>query len=194
MGTLDIDLRDPSVRRFLDGDDSRVATGNGKRRMEQLAGDAPANWHGELGAADPLAGVRRTEGQRGMLSTTRLDQGKIEVLVAYRGRIGQFDLTIDVYRVPGAPLELHIICPKCRNKSRISGEKKKIAFDERITRPYEFVDGSRFPTNGGRLDVEPFECAWELDNKAQHVQGLRAGGINLCRMRLAIDGSIAKDA
>lgn len=179
---LDIDLRDPHVRAVIDHDRNRTSLKNPTtgREMVQLAGDAP----------DPTGMSRH----RGAMSTHRLDSEKIEVLVAYRGRSGEFDLTVDVYMLPGQPIELHIICPRCRNKSRITGERKKIEFSPNDTRPYTFVDGSKYPTNGGRLDVETFECGWELDNKKKHVVGLREGGMNLCRMVLAIDHNVAKDA
>ncbi len=182
MSELEIDMRNPSVRRLIDGEEqsSLVRPGQKKRSMVQLAGDAP----------DPTGYTKN----RGMQSTHRLDVAKVEVLISYRGRVGDFDMTIDVYALPGQPAELHIICPKCRNKSRITAERKKIEFDANAARPYTFVDGSSYPTNGGRLDVEPFECGWEMPDAGQHKTGIRAGGITLCRMRMAIDNSVAKDA
>jgi hypothetical protein len=181
MSELEIDMRNPSVRRMIDGEEhSSIMNPQTRRPMVQLAGDAP----------DPT-GMSRN---RGMQSTHRLDADKIEVLVRYRGRVGDFDMTVDVYALPGTPPELHIICPKCRNKSRITAERKKIEFDANDTRPYTFVDGSRMPTNGGSLSVEPFECGWEMPDAGAHTPGIRAGGITLCRMRMAIDHSVAKDA
>jgi hypothetical protein len=172
--TLNVDMTDPAVRRLLHGEDRSAIDPNQPRRREvvQLAGDE----------------------QHGVMSTTRLDTDKIEVLVAYRGRVGDFDMTVDLYEIPGEPIELHIICPKCRNKSRITETRKTIEFDQRDIRPYTFVDGSRMPTNGGRLDVETFECGWEMPEAGEHKVGLRAGGITLCRMRMAIDHNVAKDA
>jgi hypothetical protein len=170
---LNIDMRDPSVRRLMTGgEESSIARpGQQRREMVQLAGDE----------------------QHGLMSTRRLDTQKIEVLVAYRGRVGDFDLTVDVYAIPGQHTELHIICPKCRHKSRITGERKKIEFEQNDTRPYTFVDGSRFPTNGGRLDVETFECGWEMPDAGEHKVGIRSGGITLCLMKMAIDHNVAKD-
>lgn len=167
---LNLNLSDPSTRRLMGTDDhGRIAQ---KRQMVQLAGDE----------------------RRGMTSTTRLDTSKVEVLVAYRGRIGDFDMTVDVYAIPGEPLELHIICPKCRHKSRITQQRKQIEFNPGDFRPYTFVDGSRMPTNGGLLNVETFECGWEMPEAGEHKVGLRTGGITLCRMRMAIDHNEAKDA
>jgi len=168
---LNVNLQDPSVRRLMGTDES----GNvvpGRREMVQLAGDE----------------------NRGMQSVRRLDTAKVEVLVAYRGRVGDFDLTVDVYALPGEPAELHIICPKCRHKSRITAERKKIEFDQHDIRPYTFVDGSRMPTNGGRLDVETFECGWEMPEAVEHKVGITQHGMTLCRMRMAIDHNVAKDA
>lgn len=172
---LHIDMADPSVRRLIEGDpgDGRIEDPTKRRReMVQLAGDE----------------------RHGLESTHRLDTGKVEVLVSYRGRVGDFDMTVDVYQLPGEKPELHIICPKCRNKSRITAERKQIAFDPGATRPYTFVDGSRMPTNGGSLDVEPFECGWEMPDAGKHTPGLRSGGITLCRMRMGISSSVARDA
>ena len=208
MGDLDIDLRDPAVQRLMGHgrEESRVATGNGGRQLEQLAGDkTPAAWDDgrkvrqRIGVADPMAGVRNTEGRVGIGSRTRLDGNKIEVLVSYRGRHGQFDMTVDVYQLPESPIECVLICPKCHGGqrgagSRISSERKRIEFDRDHGRPYTFVDGSQIVYNGGSLSIEPFECMFEFDSNERHVIGQRAGGANLCRMRMAIENSIAKDA
>ncbi len=167
---LNVNLSDPSVRRLMGTDEGGLSSR--KREMVQLAGDE----------------------QRGIQSTRRLDTAKVEVLVAYRGRAGHFDMTVDVYALPGEPAELHIICPKCRHKSRITAARKHIEFDSNDTRPYTFVDGSQMPTNGGRLDVETFECSWEMPDAGEHKVGIRSGGITLCRMRMAIDHNVAKDA
>ncbi len=167
---LNVNLADPSTRRLMGTDESGLATR--KREMVQLAGDE----------------------QHGMQSIRRLDTAKVEVLVAYRGRVGDFDMTVDVYALPGEPIELHIICPKCRHKSRITAARKQIEFNQNDTRPYTFVDGSRMPTNGGRLDVSTFECGWEMPEAGEHKPGVETLGMTLCRMRMAIDHNVAKDA
>lgn len=183
---LNVDLTDPSVRRLLAPEegspivDPRDPSARSARPMVQLAGDA----------ADPTG---RMAG-RGLMSTHRLDTGKIEVLVAYRGKVGDYDLTVDVYTLPGQPIELHMICPKCRHKNRITAERKQVAFEEKDARPYTFVDGSSMPFNGGDLSVEPFQCGWEMPDAGEHKTGIRAGGITLCKLTLAIDHNVAKDA
>lgn len=191
--TLNINLTDPAVRRLMQADGEGAP---GAKRLEQLHGDkTPPHWSGTKGVADPTG---RAAGL-GAMSTHQLDKNKIEVLVAYRGRHGQFDLTVDVYQLPGEPIEIVLICPKCQGGgrgagSRITTERKRIEFDRDHGRPYTFVDGSRIAYNGGALSVEPFECSFELNSTERHVVGQRAGGANLCRMRLAIENSIAKDA
>lgn len=190
--SLDINLRDPAVQRLIDPDKGQ----GGKPKLEQLYGDkAPPHWKGTKGALDPTG----MHAGRGVMSTHQLDKHKIEVLVAYRGRHGEFDMTVDVYELPGGLFELVLICPKCHGGnrgagSRITSERKRIEFDRDHGRPYTFVDGSRLPYNGGDLSVEPFECSFELNSNERHVIGQRGGGGNLCRMRLAIEHSIAKDA
>lgn len=179
--SIDIDMTNPSVRRLMGADDRRiVAPGARKREMVQLAGDAP----------DPTG----RSNLRGVASTTRLDTSKLEVFVAYRGRTGQFDLTVDVYAIPGEPIEVHLICPKCRHQLRITSEMKKIEYELGADRPYTFVDGSSMPSNGGRLSVEPFQCTWEMPEANAHTPGLRTHGLTLCNLKLAIDENVAKDA
>lgn len=189
---LNINMADPQVRRLIEGDGPGAP---GARKLEQLHGDkAPPSWSGH-----GLAGAMSGRNNRGALSNFQLDKSKIEVLVSYRGRFGEFDMTVDVYQLPGEPIELVLICPKCHGGgrgagSRITSERKKIEFDRDHGRPYTFVDGSRIAYNGGALSVEPFECSFEMNSSEKHVIGQRAGGVNLCRMRMAIDNSIAKDA
>lgn len=178
---LNIDMSDPSVRRMISGNDEENPLAPKKRSMVQLAGDAP----------DPTG---RMAG-RGLQSTHRLDTGKIEVLVAYRGKQAQHaDMTVDVYAIPGQPMELHLICPKCHHKSRVTAERKKIEFDENDVRPFSLLSGETYPTNGGRLDVATFECGWEMPDAGKHTPGIKSGGITLCRMRLTIDHNQAKDS
>ncbi len=182
---LDINLSDPRVRALVTGDESRIHQ-PGKREMVQLAGD-PMHGHGAV--RDPSGKTNNM----GIMSTHHLDHDKIEVLVSYRGRAGDFDMTVDVYRV-GNELEVHFICPKCKKAGRVTAARKKMEFEQGDTRPYTFVDGSVYPTNGGRLFVQPFECGHEMPDAGAHVAGIKSGGITLCRQRLAIENSIAKDA
>lgn len=167
--TLEIDMTNPAVRNLLGTDEPRIhKPGEAKRReMVQLAGDP----------------------EHGIHATTRLDTMKQEVLVTYK----DFLLTFDVYVLPGEPIELHYICPRCRNKGRITAARKHIAFEPGESRPITLPDGKKTVT-GGSLSIEPFECSWELPDAGEHKQGIRAGGITLCRLKLAVDNNVAKDA
>lgn len=186
--SLELDLTNPSVRNLLGADDPRVQASPRPREMVQLAGDAP----------DPTGQTSH----RGLASTTRLDAGKLEVAVVY----GDHLMTMDVYAIPGEPVQVHYICPRCRKQGRISSERKQIEFDPSSTRPVRLPDGqlvakdrpARLPdggllTNAGALSIEPFECAWEVGDDP-HTPGIRAGGLTLCRLKLGIDHNVAREA
>ena len=114
------------------------------------------------------------------------------------GRVGLFDLTKNAYRVrvryadkvvecevfvpKDAPITVHWLCPNCGpsnsgTMSTIRGDQKHIEFD-----PHAQVE------DGGRLNVEAFECPWELENKGRRMDF----GLSLCRLRLVIDNSRAR--
>ncbi len=170
-----VDMSDPRVRAML-GHDSPAPRGG----VVQLAGDAP----------DPT----RLTSNVGMMSTHHLNAGKHEVVVAYRDLF----MTLDVYALPGEPVRVHLICPRCRKASSISGDRKAIDFDPGATNPIarrlqdtgtaEIAAAAR-----GRISIEPFECTWELGGDT-HAHGAVHTGASMCRMRLAIDDNIAKDA
>lgn len=178
MTSLSIDLSDPGVQRMLG---SSPAVPGKRREIVQLAGDAP----------DPTG----MSALRGAQSTTSLCGGKHEVVVLYRDTF----MTVDVYLVPGAPPEIHIICPRCHKASRISGDQKAIDYDPRATNPVRteaVASGSpelAAIAGHGRLSVEPFECTWEVGGD-KHVAGGVHTGASLCRQKLAIDDNRAKDA
>lgn len=116
-----------------------------------------------------------------------------EPKVYYRDRAGQeFILTVDVYKYEGAPMELHLFCPRCSKRGtmhnlRISQDKKQIEYDPRVTSALpDFKDTPR----GGRLDVEQFMCTYEIDGT--RAVGL-IGGSNLCRWSVVIDNNIARE-
>lgn len=164
--TLNLNMSDPSVRALIGADESSLAT-PGKREMVQIAGDP----------------------ERGFTSTTRLDTMKQEVFVTYK----DFLLTVDVYALPGQPIELVYVCPKCRKQGRITGDKKTIEFDPGASRVMTLPNGAKVPT-GGQLSVAPFQCSWEMPDAGEHKAGIRAGGITLCKLTIAIDNNVAKDA
>lgn len=167
--TLNLDMTDPNVRSLLEQDAPRIAKpGEAKKReMVQLAGDP----------------------QRGYVSTHRTDTLKKEVFVTY----GDFLLTVDVYNLGDQPIELVYVCPKCRHQGRITGAQKAIDFDHADSRPMKLPNGAVVPT-GGRLSVAPFQCSWEMPDAGEHKPGIRAGGITLCQLKIAIDNNVAKDA
>jgi len=179
---LNIDLRDPAIAQMLGTDPRVVATGK-PREVVQLAGDAPDPTH--LSSA------------RGLQSTHNLIAGKQEVLVLYKDLV----MTIDVYAVPGEPLKVHMICPRCHKLGTISGDRKAIDFEPLAANPAqsdivamgEVPPTVRAMSAHGRISIEPFECAWEIGDD-RHVAGSHHTGVTLCRQKLAIDNNRAKDA
>lgn len=91
--------------------------------------------------------------------------------VRYRGKNGDFVLTVDVYRMPDGQLLAHLICPRCRKALHVRQAAKFMAFED------------------GKLSVEAFLCPWELDGD----EGRRFG-LALCNTRLVIDENVARDA
>lgn len=167
--TYEIDLGDPRVRGMLDG----------PRTMVQLAGDAP----------DPSGSVAG-----GMRATTQFTAGRQEVLVLYKDMY----LTADVYAIPGQPITVHLICPRCHKPLQITGDRKHIDFDPRGRRVTAEAMASGKPeiaalAESGELSIEPFECTWELGDET-HQPGIVQSGTSLCRLRIAIDRNRAKDA
>lgn len=175
---LSIDLQDPAVRSMLGGDGHVTPGGAKKRELVQIAGDA----------VDPTG----TTSNRGLQSTIRLDGGKQETLVLFRGRHGDFVMTVDVYAMPGEATQIHFICPKCHKQGRITSDQKAIDWNPVEHRVLSMPDGQRART-GGILSVEPFGCTWEMGAEA-HTPGIRSGGLTLCGMKIAIDANVAREA
>ena len=92
---------------------------------------------------------------------------------------------VDVYLMPGEDheIQVHILCPSCRNSSMISSKRKNIEYT---------------PAQGKRpavLSVEPFECAWEKGRGTDATAADRMQfGVGLCRARFAIDRNVFKEA
>ncbi len=167
--SFSVDLSDPRMQQIL----GPAAPTAGKREVVQIAGDEPS----------------------GVLARMSLTAGKREVVVVF----GDLFLTVDAYAVPGAPVVLHIICPRCRKHSTISGARKRIEFEPTAENPQrsavvgagskELAELAKF----GRLSVEKFECAWEIGGD-KHVATAMHTGARLCRMKLAIDNNRAVEA
>lgn len=174
-----IDMSDPNVQRLLDGGagERRVQPAGGKRELVQVAGDM----------------------DHGISTTVNLTAGKTEVLVIMpKGDVPL--LTVDVYAIPGEPLKVHLLCPRCKNHLTIPGEKKAIEWEPRAENPRaRAIVALGVPPHIqnmaklGKLSIEPFECTWELDAKARVGASEFSGG-NLCRWRAAIDNNMVKDA
>jgi hypothetical protein len=179
MAAHDINLRDPAVARLMGNESgivSPASVASGKREMVQIAGDM----------------------DHGLMSTTRLDLGKHEVIVAEKDHL----LTVDVYAIVGEPLKIHLICPRCKHQLTISGERKAIEYDPMALSPLWGLsimndlprEYARHHAHG-KLSVEMFQCTWELEDEARDKGDVHiiAGG-SLCRYRAAIDRNVLKEA
>jgi hypothetical protein len=82
----------------------------------------------------------------------------------------------DVYKA-GDLLTVFCYCPRCRHNLSIRSDNKQIAYDPE--------------TNV--LSIEPFQCPWEITEDLLPGQ-IRKFGFSLCRLRIAIDNNLAKDA
>lgn len=171
---MEIDVTHPGVQKLLrmsGGGDGHLAPG--KKKLVHMAGDQDT----------------------GTLTTMRLDANKLEVLVFYRSR--DLWMTVDVYKVPGEPVNLHFLCPKCENALSIPGHKKDIDFDGSAVNPllttilaspppdWDLADVQWLRAVGARGEVscERFQCTWELP-----------GTHELCRWKAVFDKNICKDA
>lgn len=92
--------------------------------------------------------------------------------VRYKDRI----MEMDVYRSGEGGYLIHSYCPSCQNAVSIKSENKKIDYDP-IT---------------NNLNIEAFECPWEKSDEL--LGSSRKFGFSLCRLKIAIDNNIAKDA
>jgi hypothetical protein len=92
----------------------------------------------------------------------------------YRGRLVRAEL----YEIDGA-LALHAMCPRCENYIWIDGRRKAIDYD----------------LETGVLSVEAYTCPWEQGRGTDGTRNDRMlFGTGLCRLRIAIDRNIAKEA
>lgn len=145
-----------------------------ERELFHICGDVP----------DPSG----RSGAEGYQSTLDLSKSKFgEPKIRYTDRSGHtFLLTADVYKYEGAPLEVHILCPRCSTDKtphalRITSDQKHIEYDPRV-----------LLEQGGQLSVEPaIECTWELDGTKG--VGRVASSMNLCRWKVVIVNNVARD-
>ena len=113
-----------------------------------------------------------------------LTRNAYRVKVAYKGQT----VYCEVYLHPDGSKEVHWLCPRClcggeKRMSRIPSTRKQIDFDP-----------TRRQDIGGELNVEPFECPWELGESQAGGDRRMEFGLGLCKLVLAIDNSVARDA
>ena len=92
-------------------------------------------------------------------------------------RIMQRLLTIDVYKIDGQPMWLHLYCPRCENAIKITEETKEIHYEpQRAPKELleffslEYLCQQLYPGKrpqvamlGGTLSVSPFRCIHPAD-------------------------------
>lgn len=182
-----IDMNDPSVQRLL-GEQPQspgvITPGGQHKSMVRVAGDE----------------------DHGMMSTTHLDIGKHEVGVIFRpkGSVTMIAgvLTVDVYAIPGEPVKLHMICPKCHHTLTVNADKKPIDWNPAAPSPFPRTLREVLPPESqylalhpGVISVEEFQCTWELEDvqqdKGKDVNLMVSG--SLCRFRAAIDKNVMRE-
>lgn len=172
---LEIDLHDPAVQNLLGNDTAGLSAPGGKRTLMRVAGDH----------------------EHGVQSAINLEVGKSVVAVWYPRQ--ELLLELDVFAIPGEPVKLHMICPRCHKHLTISGERKDIEWDPRAANPMGKEIAQRLPPDGqwrarlGKLSVETFECTWELESNQKVSADLTIGKGNLCKWRGAIDNNLVKE-
>lgn len=130
-----------------------------REELVHLAGDAPdPSGSGLVGHQASLN-----------LSRTALGHPKIR----YRDLV----IEADVYALPGVPMYVHILCPKCRHALKIAEDRKHIEYDPKAGPPQD----------GGRISIEAFQCTWEMDDQRQQF------GLSLCGWKVVVDNNIARD-
>lgn len=152
--------------------------------MVPLAGDGDPTRTGIVSQSTRSRDPNGT-GAVGASSGVQLDKTKdATVVIRYKDRL----IEADVYAFPGAPIKLVLLCPRCGNALNVESDKKQMSFEKHA--PHAVGDF----INMGRLNVEPFECTWELPDAGVHVPGLVSAGTSLCRWRVGISNNIARDA
>jgi hypothetical protein len=172
---MHVDLSDPTVQRLMQGDSSPVAQqAHDPRELVTLGGDDA----------------------EGFATTYNMSKSAFaHPYVFYKDLVLRFD----AYRSEGEPLRIHLMCPRCGNYSWLRSDQKQIDHDMSRPPPETLMQRlapaeRRQAFIGGELSVEKFTCSWELRSAGKHVPGLVGGGLSLCKLTLAIDHNVAKDA
>ena len=122
-------------------------------------------------------------------------------MLLYRVGGQELILEADVYRLPGQPPYIILLCPACmmahngkKNALKIDGQNKHISYDAAAEVPpfkgwtAEQMRAS-FPNGaGGLLSVEEFACAWELEPELR-----RHFGFAICPWRVVIENNLVID-
>lgn len=123
-------------------------------------------------------------------------------MILYRAGGQELLLEADVYALPGEPMRVHLLCPRCLARGHTQGlniraDHKAVAYDVNDAVPV-FPGWTRdqmtraMPRGaGGRLSVEAFACTWEEDPTAQRASGVN--GLSICGWRVKIDDNVARD-
>lgn len=183
-----IDLQDPAVQRLLAGDGAQTSVvmpgSQRKMAMTQIAGDE----------------------HHGISSTQYLDRGKQEVALIIRPKNSATMVdgiaTVDVYAIPGEPLKVHMICPRCKHQLQLDQARKAMEWNPTAPNPHAaeirgcLEAGERWiAANLGVLSVSEFQCTWELANEMQDGgkdEHVIVGG-SLCRYRAVIERNVLKE-
>lgn len=176
---VDVNLSDPGVQRLLGNQGSGlVSPASGKKEMVQIAGDM----------------------DHGMMHTTNLDLAKHEVGVMGPG---EHCGNVDVYAIPGEPVKVHMICPRCHHRLTINGDRQAIDYEAARGNPQRAALIASLPPElayvadlGGQLSVSTFQCTWELSDQKQDTNqdlNVIARG-SLCRWRGVIDRNVVREA
>lgn len=156
---------------------------NSKKELVQIAGDPVVRQNGILDATG------RVRGQAQGVNFVKTAYGRPWVKVPHWTGQDAW-LEVDVYRVPGEPMHIHLICPKCRNSLRITADRKQIRYSKygvpAIAKELRGINPDVDP--GGTLNVERFSCTWEEDGDLR--RGI--GKLGLCGWTVSIIDNVAR--
>lgn len=129
-------------------------------------------------------------------------------VVLWRDRL----LTVDLYKMPGAPMYAVLYCPICANRAaaegrqphalRITQDNKKMGFTPgaipRIPgftsqELVHYLGAPSIESISGKLSIEPFACTWEASPEEKTNKNSHIIGLTRCNWHVAIDNNIAKD-
>lgn len=120
-------------------------------------------------------------------------------MLLWRHAGGELIIEADVYKLPGQPTYIHLLCPKClqagrTNGLRITQERKAISYDASLEPPTfpgwtEQQMRHAFPRGaGGLLSVEAFRCTWEEEPDRRRTFGLAT-----CGWSVAIERNVIRE-